>query len=115
MPPGSRSVSIGLIKPTLRKEALFNHYFSQRSLTNLQANITSLLQALSIANLIPDEWFPTRALETMLENKIEQIGVYRQVNVDSHLSLEPGGLRRQASTTIQTVEEIREKLATGRR
>jgi hypothetical protein len=96
-----------------KKATLFNRYFDQRSLDNLGANLANLLQALAILSLIPDAWFPQKALEDRIEDKIRQLGVYRQVRVDCDLSLPPGGMRWMACTTLHTVAQVRAKLVRG--
>jgi len=96
-----------------KKALLFNRYFDQRSLDNLGANLANLLQALAILSLIPDTWFPQKALEERIEDKIRQLGVYRQVQVDCQLSLPPGGMRWMALATLNAVAQVRAKLAQG--
>ena len=96
-----------------RKEAVFYRYFHLRSLENIQANTLGFLNALTISCLIPDEWFPEKDLEKIIEKEIRQLGMYGEVEVDCQLRLAPGGLRWLAGSTMQTLENIREKLAAG--
>jgi len=94
-----------------KKAVFFNRYFDQRSLDNLKANLAGLLQALAILSLIPNEWFPQKALEDRIEGQIRQLGFYRQVQVDCDLNLPPGGRRWMAGTTLKAVEQVRARLA----
>jgi hypothetical protein len=96
-----------------RKEAVFSEYFSQRCLENLQANSASLLSALAISNLIPDEWFPEKKLEKLIEKEIQRAGIYSHVEIDFDLGLPPGGLDWLSEATLETVTRVREKLAAG--
>jgi hypothetical protein len=96
-----------------KKAAVLHHYFDRRSLDNLEANLAGLLQALAILSLIPDAWFPEKALEKLIEIKIKQLGLFRQVEVDCQLSLPPGGMRWMSCTTLQAVEQVRARLSAG--
>lgn len=96
-----------------RKQAVLYEYFSQRGLGNLQANSASLLKALAISSLVPNEWFPEKRLEKLIETEIQRVGIYGQIEVDLDLSIPPGGLRWLSDATRETVKSVRETLADG--
>ncbi len=96
-----------------KKAALFRRYLDRRSLDNLAANLPGLLQALAILSLIPDAWFPQKNLKNLIEDKIHQLGIYRQVEVDVSLNLPPGGMCWMSHTTHQAVAQVQEALALG--
>jgi hypothetical protein len=100
-------------RPGARKEAVLYEYFSQRSVDNLQANSAALLRTLGISSLIPDEWFPQKNLEKLIEKEIQRSGVYTHVEIDFDLGIPPGGLHWLSEATEQTMTKIREKLALG--
>jgi hypothetical protein len=95
------------------KEAIFYKHLCQRGLDNLQANSTALLRALEISSLIPDEWFPQKNLETLIEKEIKRSGIYNHVEIDLDLGLPPGGLHWLSDANMETVKRVREKLAAG--
>ena len=96
-----------------KKEAAFYEYFSRRSLENLQVNSASLLKALTISSLIPDEWFPEKRLEKLIETEIRRVGIYSHVEIDFDLGLPPGGLDWLSEVTLETLTRVRDKLAAG--
>jgi hypothetical protein len=95
-----------------RKEVVFYEHFNQRTLDNIRANSTSLLKALTISSLIPDEWFPERNLGKLIEEEIKRAGIYSQIEVDFDLRIPLGGLHWLSDATLETVTMLREKLAT---
>lgn len=88
-------------------------YFWQRSADNLEANTAGLLEALAVAVLLPDEWFPRVALERRIQAELGRLRVFEEAQISSDLGLPAAGLRWMGQKTQAALAAVQARLAAG--